>query len=137
GDYFYKPVLSDKSIFPDTLHHLNGVKLVPYMRIVFEQLPKLGSDGYITPLMLNVTSSFPYIVCEYSQDNERMLYIYDRITTKGYNLSGGVLDQNNVPVVLRPLDLINKKFYYIKKEEYESGSKEESNPIIGIVELND
>lgn len=47
GSYFYKPVLTQESIFPDTLYQLEGVRLTPYKRIDFEKSQKLDSDGYI------------------------------------------------------------------------------------------
>src|SRR5690606_31517597 len=68
GNYFYKPVLTQQSIFPDTLYQVDGVKLTPHKQIVFEQSQKLDPNGYITPLMLNVINSTSYIVCEYMQD---------------------------------------------------------------------
>lgn len=135
GNYFYKPVLTQESIFPDTLYQLEGVRLTPYKRIDFEKSQNLDSDGYITPLMLNIFNSSSYIVCEYMQDTERMLFLYEKNTSKCYNLKNGILDQNGTPVILRPLDLMNNTFYYIKEAKYEKGLKEELNSVIGIVKL--
>jgi hypothetical protein len=71
--YFYKPVLTQESIFPDTLYHLDGVKVMPNKKIIFEKSQMLDSDGIMTPLMLNVISSTNYIICEYYLDGEQML----------------------------------------------------------------
>lgn len=135
GNYFYKPVLTQESIFTDTLYQLDGVRLTPYKRIIFEKSQKLDSYGYITLLMLNIINSSSFIVCEYIQDTERMLFLYEKNTSKYFNLKNGILDQNGNPVILRPLDLLNNTFYYIKEPKYEKGLKEELNPVIGIAKL--
>ncbi len=136
GTYFYKPVLTQESIFRDTLYQLEGVRLTPYKRIEFKKQQKLDSDGYMTPLMLNIFNSSSYIVCEYIQDTERMLFLFEKDTSKCYNIKVGILDQNGTPVIPRPLDLMNNTFYYIKNPKYEKGLKEELNPVIGIVKFD-
>lgn len=136
GNYFYKPVLTQETIFRDTLYQLEGVRLTPYKRIDFEKSKKLHSDGYITPLMLNIINSCSFIVCEYIQDTEKMLFLYEKNTSKYYNLKNGILDKDGIPIIIRPLDLINNTFYYIKQAQYEDELKEELNPIIGIVKFD-
>lgn len=136
GNYFYKPVLTQESIFPDTLYQIEGVTMTPYKKIVFEKSKKLDLDGYITPLMLNISNSSSYIVCEYMQDAERMLFLYEKSTSKYYNLKNGILDKDGIPIMIRPLDSKNNIFYYIKQAQYEKGLKQELNPIIGIAKFD-
>lgn len=135
GNYFYKPVLTQHSIFPDTIHQINGLKLTPYKSVIFEKTQKLNSDGIISPLMLNIINSSSHIICEYMLDDDRMLFIYNKENSKGHNLKEGILDENGEPLILRPLDLENDVFYYTKSSEYTGVSIEEMNPIIGIVKL--
>lgn len=136
GSYFYKPVLTQETIFQDTLHQLEGVQLKPYKIIDFEKPQNLHSDGYITPLMLNIFNSCSFIVCEYIQDTEKMLFLYEKNTSKYYNLKNGILDKDGIPIMIRPLDSKNNTFYYIKQAQYEKGLKQELNPIIGIVKFD-
>lgn len=136
GNYFFKPFLTPETNFRDTLYKIEGVRLTPYKIIDFEKSKKLNSDGYITPLMLNIVNSSSYIVCEYIQDTERMLFLYEKNTSKYYNLNNGILDHDGIPVILRPLNLMNNTFYYIKQAKYEKGLKEELNPVIGIVKFD-
>ena len=63
------------------------------------------------------------------------MFIYSKKESKGYNLEVGILDEDDQPVVLRPLDLENDIFYYIKEEEFQNTGVEELNPAIGIVKL--
>lgn len=135
GDYFFKPVLTQESIFPDTLYQLEEIRLSPYKKIEFRKSQKLDPDGLISPLMLSIVNSTSYIICEYFQDGDLMFFLYDKNTSKSYNLKGGILDENGTPVILRPLDTTNDTFYYVKSAEYISGSNEELNPIIGIVKF--
>jgi hypothetical protein len=135
GSYFYKPVLAQHSVYPDTIHQLNDIRLSPYKSIVFEKSQKLNSDGLISPLMVNIVNSTSYIICEYMMDNERMLYIYNKANSKGHNLKEGIFDDKGEPLVLRPLDLENDIFYYTKPSKFSGMGNEEMNPIIGIVKL--
>jgi hypothetical protein len=135
GNYLYKPVLTQQSIFPDTIYKINGIKLTPYKNIIFEKSQKLNSDGLISPLMVNIINSTSYIICEYMLDNERMLFIYNKAKSKGHNLKEGILDENDEPLIIRPLDLENDVFYYTKSSKYTGVANEEMNPIIGIVKL--
>lgn len=136
GDYFFKPVFTPEENFRDTLYKIDGVRLIPYKIIDFQKSQKLDSDGYITPIMLNIINSSSYIICEYIQDNEMMLFLYENSTSKHYNLNNGILDHDGIPIVLRPLDLLNNTFYYIKQTKYEKGLKEELNPVIGVVKFD-
>jgi hypothetical protein len=135
GNFFYKPVLNQKSVFPDTLYQINGVRLTPYKKILFEKTQEINSNGRISPLMLNIVNSTSYLICEYIHDYERMLFLYDKTKSKEYNLKEGIIDDEGDPVILRPLDLGNDVFYYIKSSEYSDSANEEMNPIIGIVKL--
>jgi hypothetical protein len=61
--------------------------------------------------------------------------LYDKFKSQGVNLKDGILDSQGDPVVLRPLNLKNDMFYYIKTSQFTKVSKEEMNPVIGIVTL--
>ena len=80
-------------------------------------------------------NAFSYVICQYTRGKYKMLFIYDKINEKGFNLKDGILDQDGNPVVLHPLDLENNIFYYTKSSEFVNGDTEELNPMIGIVKL--
>lgn len=86
-------------------------------------------------MLYNIVNSSSYYILEYDQDWKRFMFLYDKKNKTGYNLSEGLIDDNGEPMFLRPLDLANNLFYYIKKVEYVDKSIEEENPIIGIVKL--
>jgi hypothetical protein len=80
-------------------------------------------------------NSSSYYILEYDQDWERFMFLYDKKNNTGYNLREGLTDDGGEPIFLRPLDLEEDLFYYIKKKEFINASIEEQNPEIGIVKL--
>jgi hypothetical protein len=76
-----------------------------------------------------------YLIAEYSIEWEKKMFLYDKRTSKGYNLNGGVLDEDGEPLILYPLDLTKDIFYFVKSVEYQDATIEEANPLIGIVRL--
>ncbi|MFC3416900.1 6-bladed beta-propeller [Algoriphagus hitonicola] len=134
-NYLYKPSFYKKHLQPDTLYRLNGLDFSPFKGFDFERAKEFNPNGRINPVILNISHSESYIICEYQLDADLMFYMEERGVSKSYNLKTGFQDNDGTLVVLRPIKLSNDTFYYIKKPEYEKGSKIELNPIIGIVKL--
>lgn len=105
------------------------------MKLVFERPQSLNQQGYQTMLINNINNAASYIICEYDQDWERMMFLYDKKRSKGYNLKGGLVDDEGDVVLLRPLDLAKDTFYYVKEAKFSNSNVEETNPVIGIVKL--
>jgi hypothetical protein len=129
------PVLTPENMLRDTLYQVMDNTLKPAIRFEFERGQSLDERGYQTLLLYNVVNSSSYYILEYDQDWERFMFLYDKKKNTGYNLRKGLLDDTGEPVFLRPLDLRENLFYYIKKKEYSDKSTEEKNPEIGIVKL--
>lgn len=135
GTYIYYPVLTQENLLRDTLYRMEGDEFIPSIKLQFEQKQSLNKHGFKTTNIYNIIHSSSYLICEYDQDWERRLFIYNTKTSTGYNLETGPLDDQGDRVVLRPLDLEKDRFFYIKATEYSNSKTEEPNPIIGIVEL--
>jgi hypothetical protein len=133
--FLFKPVLTTENILRDTLYQVRDKGLFPAIKFDFERPQSLNESGRQTLLLYNIINSSSYLICEYDQDWERMLFLYYKKNAIGYNLSKGLIDEEGDPVFLRPLDLANDIFYYIKEVEFIDKSTEEENPIIGIVKL--
>lgn len=137
GLFMYMPVLTPENIVRDTLYQVKEEdKIVkPAVRFQFERPQSFDKWGVQTLALLNIFNSSSYYILEYDQDYKRFMFLYDKKNKTGFNLSGGLIDDEGDPVFLRPLDLKKDLFYYIKKAEFEDKSIEEKNPVIGIVKL--
>lgn len=135
GLFMFMPVLTPENLIRDTLYQIKESVVVPAVKFHFEKTQSLDANDYQTLLLYNIVNSSSYYVLEYDQDWKRFMFLYDKKEKKGYNLSEGLIDGEWGPVFLRPLDLEEDLFYFIKKFEFEDKSIEELNPIIGIVKL--
>lgn len=133
--FMFMPVLTPENLMRDTLYRVEDKMVVPSVRFNFERKQSLDENDYQTLLLYNIVNSRSYYILEYDQDWERYMFLYDKKNQKGYNLRGGLIDDEGDPVFLRPLDLKEDLFYFIKKKEFEDKSIEEQNPLIGIVRL--
>lgn len=134
GTFLYAPVLTQENILRDTLYKFEGDSIIPFVKLDFEE-PHFDENGEKGVDIYNIMHSSSYIICEYARNKNKKLFIYSKKESLGYNLEVGVLDEDDQPVVLRPLDLKNDIFYYIKEGKFQSTGVEELNPAIGIVEL--
>ncbi|WP_186756045.1 6-bladed beta-propeller [Echinicola salinicaeni] len=135
GTYLYYPVLSPEEIYRDTLYQYKDNKLAPYLKLDFERPQSLDEEGFKVTQILNIIDSSSYLFCEYSQHWKRRFFVFNKRDSTSYNLKVGPLDGQGEPVVLRPLDLEKDIFYYVKTSEFMDKETEESNPIVGIVEM--
>lgn len=135
GLFMFMPVLTPEKMIRDTLYQIKDEKMHPAIRFNFERPQTLDESGFQTLVLLNIVNSTSYYILEYDQDWKHFLFLYNKKTNTGYNLSEGLIDEEGDPVFLRPLDLKEDLFYYIKKFEFEDKTIEEKNPIIGIVKL--
>ena len=135
GDFIFMPVLTPENLMRDTLYHIENNSIKPSVRFEFERMQSLDERNYQTLLLYNIVNSESYYILEYDQDWKRYMFLYDKKNQRGYNLSEGLIDDEGDPVFLRPLDLNQDLFYYIKKSEFEDKTIEELNPLIGIVKL--
>lgn len=134
-NFMFMPVLTPENLLRDTLYRIEGNTIKPAVRFQFERPQSLDENDYQTLLLYNIVNSKSYYLLEYDQDWKRFMFLYDKKAQKGYNLSEGLIDEAGDAVFLRPLDLNQDLFYYIKKVEFEDKSIEEQNPLIGIVKL--
>lgn len=135
GLFMFMPVLTPENMMRDTLYQVLGKTLKPAVKFRFERPQSLGEREYQTLLLYNMVNSSSYYLLEYDQDWKRFLFLYDKKNQSGYNLSEGLIDDDGEPVFVRPLDLDQDVFYFVKKPAYVDKSIEEQNPIIGIVKL--
>lgn len=135
GLFMFMPVLTPENLMRDTLYQVQDRSVKPIVRFHFERPQSLDERGYQTLLLYSIVCSSSYYMLEYDQDWERFKFLYDKKNQKGYNLKGGLIDEEGDTVFLRPLDLDQDVFYYIKKVEFEDKNIEEQNPVIGIVKL--
>jgi hypothetical protein len=135
GNFLFMPVFTPENLLRDTLYRIDKEGVVPYLKLDFERPQSIDAQGYQTLLLNNLNISTSYILCEYDQDWERMMFLYNKKMAIGYNLKGGLVDDQGDVVLIRPLDLNHDLFYYIKIIEFEEKSIEEKNPIVGIVKL--
>ncbi|MEX2564420.1 MAG: 6-bladed beta-propeller [Cyclobacteriaceae bacterium] len=135
GLFMFMPVLTPENMIRDTLYQVLGNTLKPAVKFHFERAQSLDERKYQTLLLYNIVNSSSYFLLEYDQDWKRFMFLYAKKNKTGYNLSEGLTDDDGDTVFLRPLDLKNDVFYYIKKVEYIDRSIAEQNPEIGIVKL--
>lgn len=135
GLFMFMPVLTPENMIRDTLYRISDKIIKPAVKFRFERAQSLDEQGYQTLLLYNIVNSSSYYILEYDQDWKRFMFLYDKKNKTGYNLSEGLIDDDGEPVFLRPLDLDQDVFYYIKKVDYIDSSIEEQNPEIGIVKL--
>ncbi|MGY6742064.1 MAG: 6-bladed beta-propeller [Cecembia sp.] len=133
--FMFMPVLTPENMMRDTLYRVEDKMVVPSVKFNFERKQSLDERDYQTLLLYNIVNSTSYYILEYDQDWKRYMFLYDKKNQRGYNLSEGLIDDEGDPVFLRPLDLDQDLFYYIKKTEFEDKTIEELNPLIGIVKL--
>lgn len=132
--FYYASVLTNEEFLRDTLYQIKESEAIPYLKLDFGKLI-LNEKGIKSTWIYNIVHSKSYIICEYSNLGDKMFFLYDKKESKGYNMKEGLLDSEGDPIVLRPYDLSNDMFYYIKKSAYTNLSTEEENPLIGIVYL--
>ncbi|MCE7054339.1 6-bladed beta-propeller [Algoriphagus sp. AGSA1] len=133
--YIYTPVLTNESIIRDTLFKIDGLVLNPSTKLDFAP-PLLNKDGNKLILIKNMILSKNFLICEYNREGKNMFFIGDRRNDSSINLNNGISIDNGETVVLRPLDLSQDQFYFVKTYNYSDVSEEELNPMIGIVILN-
>ncbi|UCS95070.1 6-bladed beta-propeller [Echinicola marina] len=133
-NYFYLPVLINESILRDSLYQIKDEKLIPVLKLNFEP-PYISEEGIKKIAIKNVVNSPSFLTCEYDREGMRMLYFYNKNEDKGINIKEGFVDEAGENVIIRPLDLENNIFYYIKAAEYTYADAEEPNPSIVLVKL--
>jgi hypothetical protein len=135
GDNFiYMPVLINESVIRDTLFRIGNTAIIPEIKLDFAE-PVFNKEGSKLILIKNIFISKSFIFCEYNREGNSSFYIGSRDSDFSMNLDEGFLIDNEEKVVLRPLDLENDKFYFIKTYNFSNTSTEELNPVIGIVTL--
>ena len=132
--YLYSPVLTNETILRDTLYRLDGKTLTPFAKLDFKKR-HLDEKGSKTISIKNMVNSRSYLMCEYDSGGDNMLFLFDKGKSTGHNLKGGLLDEEEDPIFIRPLDPSRDIFYFIKTATYSAGDTEELNPVIGIVGL--
>ena len=138
GLYLYYPVLLPESILRDTLYEITGNKISPSLKFDFSDLLVLH-DNHKNILITNIFRTNRYIFAEYNNTGNPYLYCYDFKEKTGYHLEKGFNDNfyGTGIAELRPLNLNNNKFYFIKNgyeiEDLTGGVNENSNPLVFFV----
>lgn len=133
-NFIYTPVLTNERIIRDTLFKIDEKALKPALKLDFAP-PLFNDDGNKLILIKNVIFSENFLICEYNREGSSSLYIGARNSDFALNLKEGLLIEDEEIVMLRPFDLSNDQFYFVKTYNYSDASTEELNPIIGIVTL--
>lgn len=133
-DFIYTPVLIDENVIRDTLYRISDNVLNPFIKLNFAP-PLLNEEDSKLILIKNVMLSENFLLCEYNREGSSMLYIGNRNKDFSVNVTDGFLIEDEEVVTLRPFDLSEDKFYFIKTYNFSDVSEEEMNPIIGIVTL--
>ncbi|WP_057938619.1 6-bladed beta-propeller [Algoriphagus resistens] len=133
-DFIFSPVLFNEDVIRDTLYKVQNGHLVPFLKLNFEG-PLFNEDGKKLILLKNILLSKNFLICEYDREGGSMFYIRNRGDDFSLNLKDGVLIDDDEIVVLRPLNLSQDQFYFIKTTNFSDILEEELNPVIGIVKL--
>lgn len=133
-NFIYTPVLFNEGVIRDTLFKIDNESLKPALKLDFEA-PLLNENGDKLILIKNVILSKNFLICEYNREGSSALYIGARYTDMSINLKEGLLIEDEEIITLRPFDLSNDQFYFVKTYNYSNTSTEELNPMIGIVKL--
>ena len=135
GDNFiYTPVLTNESIMRDTLFRIENSTLIPAIKLNFA-LPVFSKEGNKLIVIKNIFISEKFILIEYDREGSVFFYIKNIKSDFSINLDQGFSIENEEKVILRPLELENNRFYFIKTYNFSNISTEELNPMIGIVKL--
>ena len=133
-NYIYTPVLYSESVIRDTLFKIEERALKPALKLDFAP-PLFNEEGNKLILIKNMMLSKNFLICEYNREGSSKLYIGERNNDLSVNLKEGLLIEDEEIVTLRPFDLSNDEFYFVKTYNYSDISTEELNPMIGIVKL--
>lgn len=133
--FIYAPVATNERFLRDTVFQLDTNRIIPYAKLRFAE-PYLDERGIKRYLIANIFLTANYLGSHYYKDgNDIYFFLYNRKTSKSYNFKGGPLDDEGDAVVLNLLDARSDTFYYVKTNGFTNSSKEEQNPVIGIVKL--
>ena len=99
--------------------------MTPFIKLNFETKQELDKGGMKKIQIYNIVNSHSYLLCEYYSGANYMIFIYEKEGKTGYNLRKGILDNNGIPVVLRPLDLGKDIFYFVQQPESLDSETEE------------
>lgn len=134
--YFYFPVLTSEGYLRDTLYKAEYKTFIPFIKFQFDTPVSIDQRGFQSLLILNIIKSESYLIVEFDKDFKRMIFFYDLRKNEGLTVKEGFLDQDGNPLIIRPLNLSEDTFYFVKSSEYQNTNTEEKNPVIGIVKLN-
>ena len=132
--YLYTPVFYNELFLRDTLYEFKSDTIIPTIKFNFLDV-SFSDLGYKNISIKNIFASKSYYICQYSRNNELMLFVYDKVNNKGYNTKEGFIDKFGEAKNISPLDLSNNLFYFPIYSEFTSSDEDELNPTIAIVEL--
>lgn len=132
--FLYTPVLTNEEFIRDTLYQVVNRNLIPYRKLEFEQ-PHFNEKGIKNVWIYNIFIFGSYLFCEYSQNNKKMFFIINEDKSIGYNLEGGLLDDQANPLKIYPIRNSLDLLYFVQKAPFSNTATEEQNPVIGIVSL--
>lgn len=130
--FIYTPVLTNEGFIRDTLYQIVNRKLIPHLKLEFEQ-PHFNEKGIKNIWIYNIFVSGSYYFCDYSQNSTKMFFVFNEEKSIGYNLEGGLVDEESNQVKLHPLKNSLEQLYFVKNTPFSTTSMEEQNPVIGIV----
>jgi hypothetical protein len=133
--YLYTPVLINENFLRDTLYQIVDNSISPALKLEFEG-PAFLSNNIKNINIYNIFTSSSYLFCQYDRENKRMLFMYDMINKTGFNIIGGLIDENGDPIMLKPINLSKNIFYFYSQTQFTNSAEEELNPTLVIVELN-
>lgn len=133
--FVYAPVATNEHFLRDTVFQLDKDRIIPYAKLRFAD-PHLDERGIKRYMIANIFLTANYLGSHYYKGgNDIYFFLYNKETSQAYNFKGGPLDDEGDAIVLHLLDPANDTFYYVKTDGFSNTSKEEQNPVIGIVKL--
>lgn len=132
--FIYTPIFGNELVLRDTLYEIIGDRFIPNSILGFKSYQEI-IKGQKKIEIYNIINSKSYIIGEFDLGSNRIMYFFDKKNSIGYSLKKGFIDPERDTVFLRPLNLENNLFYYVKLNKLNVKGMEELNPIISLVEL--
>lgn len=132
--FIYTPIFGNELVLRGILYEIVGDRFIPNFILGFKPTQEI-IKGQKRIEIYNITNSKSYIIAEFDLGSNRIMCFFDKDNSIGYNLKEGFIDSEKDTVFLRPLNLENDLFYYVKSNKLNGSPVEELNPIISFVEL--
>ncbi len=159
GTYVYCPIPNPEPFLRDTLYQIKDSRLIPALKLDFSEILSVNenitlknktqqdllnaADEIRNITIKNIYRTNRYIFVEYINKHDPLLLCYDLDQQESYNMEEGFTDDLYGTGIseIKPLDLQNGEFYFIKNgyevEGIIDGINESSNPVIFFIKTKE